>query len=133
MAPKRATAAERKLTEAMATVSDQAQATNEKLDTLSSQLSGIAAWMKTMDASVADLATTTSNLKLHAEDASARLNSMESHPSNHHRLRCPLRQRSRAWRRDGPMGTATTTLHGGKSMRSPDLSDFPRLRVRSFL
>nr|XP_051210878.1 uncharacterized protein LOC127328311 [Lolium perenne] len=57
-----------------------AEATNTKLDSLAEQLAGLASWMKSMDASVADLSATTTTLKLHAEDAAARLGIIESRP-----------------------------------------------------
>jgi methyl-accepting chemotaxis protein len=57
-----------------------AEATNAKLDSLAEQFAGLASWMKSMDASVADLSATTTTLKLHAEDAAARLGVIESRP-----------------------------------------------------
>ncbi|KAK1608898.1 hypothetical protein QYE76_032571 [Lolium multiflorum] len=105
-----------------------AEATNAKLDSLAEQLAGLASWMKSVDASVADLSAVTTTLKLHAEDAAARLGVIKSRP--HHNLHRPgsyLRHRCRARRqRDGPMGTATTILHGGTITRPPGLADFPR-------
>jgi hypothetical protein len=57
------------------------EATNSKLDALTEQLVGLASWTKNMDAAVADLALTTTTLKLHAEDTAARLSLIESRPS----------------------------------------------------
>jgi hypothetical protein len=51
------------------------------------------------------------------------------HNLRHHHL-LQLRRAVR-WR-DGPMGTASTTGHGGRSARSLDLIDFPWNLVRSF-
>jgi prefoldin subunit 5 len=57
-----------------------AEATNAKLDSLAEQLAGLTSWMKSMDASVADLSAATTTLKLHAEDAATRLVVIESRP-----------------------------------------------------
>jgi hypothetical protein len=57
-----------------------AEATNAKLDALIAQLSSLTSWMKAMDTSVADLSTTATTLKLHAEDTAARLGVIESRP-----------------------------------------------------
>jgi hypothetical protein len=56
------------------------EATNAKLDALTEQLAGLASWTKNMDAAVADLASTMTTLKLHAEDAATRLGIIESRP-----------------------------------------------------
>ncbi|KAK1679783.1 hypothetical protein QYE76_040631 [Lolium multiflorum] len=61
LAPKRPTAAERKMAEGVMAATE---ATNAKLDALTEQLAGLASWTKNMDAAVADLASATTTLKM---------------------------------------------------------------------
>ena len=64
----------------METVTEQAQATNDKLDSLVSKFEKLSGWMDTVGTAVTGLTTTVATLKLHAEDTAARLGAIESRP-----------------------------------------------------
>ena len=64
----------------MATVNEQAQATNEKLDSLMLKFDKLSGWMDTVETAVTGLTNTAAALKLHAEDTAARLGAIESRP-----------------------------------------------------
>jgi hypothetical protein len=59
-------------------LAEQAKATDANIDFLLIQFATWMSWMKTMEASVADLNTTAATLRLHAEDIAARLGALAS-------------------------------------------------------
>lgn len=69
---------EQQISAAMATVEEQGTATNAKLDAIAEQLKGFQAWMQAMDTTAKSLTASASLLQLHAEDAAARLDVLES-------------------------------------------------------
>ncbi|XBJ22781.1 hypothetical protein VPH35_001102 [Triticum aestivum] len=65
----------------METVEQQAVAINTKLDSIVEQLKGMTAWMQTMDSTAKLLTASAFLLQLHADDATARLEALESPPA----------------------------------------------------
>ena len=88
----------------METVTEQAQATNDKLDSLVSKFEKLSDWMATVETAVTGLTTTAATLKLHAEDTAARLGAIESRPPPQPDL----------------PATLSTTSHTGAAARRPE-------------
>ena len=83
LAPKKRgpSAVEQQISAAMGTVERQNTETNAKLDDIVEQLKGMTAWMKAMDSTTKSLSESAVLLQLHAEDASTRLEALESPPT----------------------------------------------------
>jgi hypothetical protein len=62
-------------------LAEQAKATNDKIDALLDKFSTWTPWMQNMDASVTNLNTAATTLRLHAEDTAARHAALESRPT----------------------------------------------------